>query len=163
MKVNVRFLAYAGVIAAVYTVFTVMLAPISYGLMQCRVSEALCVLPYFTDAAVPGLFIGCLLSNLIGGAPIYDVIFGSLATLLAATATFYMRNRWSWYLAPLPPVVFNGLIVGAMLVYVYGVDVPLWLSCLYVAAGEGLACYGLGLPLICAMEKYENKLFPRRM
>ena len=82
-----RFLAQAAVIAALYALLTVLVAPVASGLVQCRVSEALCVLPYFTFSAVPGLFVGCAMANLITGAPIYDVIFGSIATLLAALWT----------------------------------------------------------------------------
>lgn len=161
MKINVRFLAYAGVIAAVYAALTLALSPISYGLLQCRISEALCILPYFTGAAVPGLFLGCIISNLAVGAPIYDIVFGSLATLIAAAATYSLRGKWSRYLAPLPPVVCNALIVGAVLVYAYGVGVSYWAAAAYVGIGEALACYGIGLPLMIALEPYRDKLFKR--
>ena len=159
MNMNARYLARAGAIGAVYAALTVCLAPISSGLIQCRVSECMCVLPYFTGAAVPGLFLGCLIANLLTGAPVYDVLFGSLATLLAALATRYLRRRWSKFLSPLPSVLFNSLIVGWVLVYAYGVGVPYWLSCLYVGAGQALACFGVGIPLLLATEKYGRKLF----
>jgi uncharacterized membrane protein len=110
-KFNVRELVQGAIIAAVYALLTIFLAPISSGLVQCRVSEAMSILPYFTFSAVPGLFIGCLLANLLTGAAVYDVIFGSLATLVAAYITYWMRNRASKYLAPLPSVVVNALVV----------------------------------------------------
>ena len=152
-------IARAGIIAAVYALLTVALAPISSGLIQCRVSEALCVLPYFTSAAVPGLFLGCLISNLITGAPVYDVLFGSLATLLAAAATRFLRNRASKYAAPLPGVLLNGIIIGCVLVYGYGVNVPWWTAALYVGAGQALACFGLGIPLLLVLERFSARLF----
>ena len=158
-KMTVKDLVRGAIIAAIYALLTIFLAPISSGLVQCRVSEALCILPYFTFAAVPGLFIGCLAANLLTGAVIYDVVFGSLATLLAAYATYLMRNRVSKYLAPMPPVIFNAFIIGALLVYVYGVDVSYFAAASYVAVGELIACYALGLPLLLVLERYQEKLF----
>ncbi len=158
-KMTVKDLVRGAIIAAVYALLTIFLAPISSGLVQCRVSEALCILPYFTFSAVPGLFIGCLAANLLTGAPVYDVVFGSLATLLAAYVTYRMRARVTKYLAPLPPVVFNAVIVGALLVYVYGVDVSYPVAAAYVAVGELIACYALGLPLLLALERFKEKLF----
>ena len=155
-----KHLAHAGIIAALYAALTVLLAPISYGLIQCRVSEALSVLPVFTGAAVPGLFLGCVIANLLGGAPIYDVVFGSLATLLAAIVTRLLaKNRVPRALLPLPSVLFNALIVGWLLVSVYGVGVPLPLAMLYVGIGQAAACYGLGLPLLYMLEKKAPQLF----
>ena len=154
-----RHLVQAASIAALYTLLTVCFAPISSGLMQCRVSEALCVLPYFTVSAIPGLFVGCVLSNLLTGATPIDVLFGSLATLLAALLTYWMRKSCSKYLAPLPSVFCNALIVGAVLVYAYGVNVPYAVACGYVAAGQTVACYALGIPLLLLLERYAGKLF----
>ena len=94
-KFGVRELVQGAIIAAIYALLTIFLAPISSGMVQCRVSEAMSILPYFTFSAVPGLFIGCLLANLLTGAVVYDVIFGSLATLVAAYITYWMRNRVS--------------------------------------------------------------------
>lgn len=148
-------LALSAAIAAVYAVLTVAFAPISSGLIQCRVSEALCVLPWFFPAAVPGLTLGCLLANLLTGAPLPDVIFGTAATFLAAKLTCSM-NGWgvNKYLAPLPPVISNAVIVGALLVYVYGLDVSFPLAALYVGIGEAVACYGIGVPLMLFFEKH---------
>lgn len=159
VRFGARELVHASVIAAVYALLTFLLLPISSGLIQCRVSEALCVLPYFTPAAVPGLFVGCLLGNLLSGAPVYDVAFGSLATLLAAAMTYLLRNRAPKFIAPLPSVAVNAFVVGAVLKFGYGVDVPYYAACLYVAAGQALACYGVGMPLLLALERFLPKLF----
>lgn len=158
-KFNVRELVQGAIIAAVYALLTIFLAPISSGLVQCRVSEAMSILPYFTFSAVPGLFIGCLLANLLTGAAVYDVIFGSLATLVAAYITYWMRNRASKYLAPLPSVVVNALVVGWLLTYVYQFGAPYWLAAGYVAIGQAIACFALGLPLMKLLERFRGKLF----
>lgn len=158
-NLTVRDLARAAIIAAIYAILTIALAPISSGLIQCRVSEALCVLPYFTFSAVPGLFIGCLLANLLTGAPLYDVVFGSLATLLAANITYLLRNRASRYLSPMPSVVVNALVAGALLVYVYDVGVGYWIAAGYVAIGQAIACFGIGLPLMSLLTRFADKLF----
>jgi uncharacterized membrane protein len=158
-KLTVRGLALGAIIAAVYALLTIFLAPISSGLIQCRVAEAMCVLPYFTFAAVPGLFVGCLLANLLTGAPVYDVLFGSLATLIAAYITFLMRKRVTKYLAPLPSVVINALVVGALLTYVYQVGVRYWVAVGYVAVGQAIACFALGLPLMALLGKFGDSFF----
>ena len=158
-KTNVRGLVRAAIIAAIYALLTIALAPISSGLIQCRVSEAMSILPYFTFSAVPGLFVGCLLANLLTGAPFYDVIFGSFATLLAAYITYFMRKRAPKYLAPLPSVVINALVVGALLVYVYDVGVNYWVAAGYVAIGQAIACFVIGLPLLSLLENFGGKLF----
>jgi uncharacterized membrane protein len=141
-------LVLTAIIAAIYTVITLVFAPVSYGLIQFRISEALTVLPFLTSLAVPGLFVGCILSNIFGGYGIYDIVFGSLATLIAAFLTRIMPND---YLAPLPPVIVNGLIIGTMLHYI--LNVPLLISILYVAFGELVVCYILGLPLLVFFKK----------
>ena len=158
-KFTVRDLAQGAIIAAVYALLTMFLAPISSGLIQCRVSEAMSVLPYFTFSAVPGLFIGCVIANLLTGMAAYDVIFGSLATLLAAYITYWMRNRVSKYLAPLPSVVVNALVVGWLLTYVYQVGVTFWVAAGYVAIGQAIACFALGIPLMKLLERFRGKLF----
>ncbi len=158
-KFGVRELVQGAIIAAIYALLTIFLAPISSGMVQCRVSEAMSILPYFTFSAVPGLFIGCLLANLLTGAVVYDVIFGSLATLVAAYITYWMRNRVSKYLAPLPSVVVNALVVGWLLTYVYQVGFPYWITAGYVAIGQAIACFALGLPLMKLLERFRGKLF----
>jgi len=125
--------------------------PLSYGVMQVRVSEALTVLPALTPAAIPGLFVGCFVSNMLGPNGMIDMILGSGATLLAAIASYKLRKRA--LLVPLPPVLANGFIIGPMLYYVYAVPVPLWACILWVALGEAIACYAIGLPLLKYMSK----------
>lgn len=153
-----RFITEAAAIGALYAALTILFAPISYGQIQVRVSEALTILPVFTPAAIPGLFVGCVLANLVWGAGIIDVVFGSLATLLAAAVTYFMPRRW---LAPLPPVIFNGVVIGFVLYYVY--QLPLFVSMLWVAAGEAVACYGLGYILMLQLEKYGDRIFKRSL
>lgn len=105
-------------IAALYVVLVIMFNYCSFGPIQFRIAEALTILPYFTPAAIPGLFVGCLLSNILGGAAIWDIIFGSIATLIGAIGTYALRkNKW---LAPLPPIIANTLIVPFVLRYAYG-------------------------------------------
>lgn len=145
---NLIFWTRAAMIGAIYAVLTIALAPISYGVIQVRVAEALTVLPYFTAAAIPGLFVGCLIANIFGGHGLPDIIFGSLATLAAAFVVSRIRNK---YLVPLPPVVINALVVGYILHFV--LRLPLHLTILWVGAGQLLACYGLGLPLLLILEK----------
>lgn len=158
------FLAVSGVIAALYTVVTLALAPLSFANIQFRASEALTLLPLFTPAAIPGLTIGCIISNAIGvatGSNIagwVDVIFGSAATLIAAILTRLLRKiefKGIPFLAILPPVVLNALIVGGEIAVVY--QLPFWLCALEVSAGELGVCLLLGIPLIFAVRK--TKLF----
>ena len=157
---NTRSITRAAIIAALYILLSLAVQPIASGLVQCRISEALTILPVFTGAAVPGLFIGCLLFNLISGAVAYDVVFGSLATLLAALLTWRMAKRgMPKWLLPLPSVVFNGMIIGALLVYAYGVPVSYPLAVLYVAAGQAVACYVLDMPLMLLLGRFGKKLF----
>ena len=152
---SVQNLVLSGIIAALYAALTLALAPISFGAMQFRVAEALTLLPMVSIASVPGLFLGCLLGNLLGGAPWQDILFGSLATLLAAITTRLLRKYWS--LAALMPVLFNGLIVGATLSVV--LNLPFWLTVGTVALGEAAVCYMLGVPLINLLKKR----FPDRL
>lgn len=160
MKVDVRYLVRASLIAAIYAVLTIALQPISYGMMQVRVSEALTVLPFFTPAAVPGLFIGCLIANIYGGLGIIDIVFGSLATLLAAYVSYKIRKR---ALVPLPPVVVNAVVIGFVLYYAFmgdtALEAPLLVLMGWVGLGQLIACYGLGYPLMILLEKYKHRLF----
>ena len=150
-----RLLTEAAVIAAVYAVLTIVI-PMSSGQIQVRVSEALTVLPAFTPAAIPGLFAGCLIANFfVGNGPV-DVVFGSLATLVAAFLSYKMPKKW---LVPLPPVIINAVVVAFVLNYV--IKAPLLLTMFWVALGEVIACYGLGLPLLLQLEKHRDKIFKR--
>ncbi|HAA33802.1 MAG TPA: QueT transporter family protein [Firmicutes bacterium] len=137
-------------IAGIYVVLVISFAPISYGPVQIRIAEALTVLPFVWPEAVPGLFIGCLLANLLGGLGIVDTVLGSLATLLAAWLTMKMPKVW---LAPLPPVAINALVVGGYLSVLY--QTRLLPAMLYVAAGQTAACYVLGMILLHILIKYK--------
>jgi uncharacterized membrane protein len=154
---NTKFLVQAAVIAAVYVVITMSFAPISSGLFQLRFSEALTVLPALTAAAIPGLFIGCLLGNFLVGASLVDVILGSLTTLAAAYLSYRLRGK-KW-LVPLPPIILNAIVVGYMLVYVYAVPVSLYVAMAWVAAGQFVACYIIGYPLLTILGRYKDKIF----
>jgi len=144
---NIRSLATAGIIAALYAVMSYFSSVfgVAYGPVQCRFSEALCVLPFLTSAAVPGLFIGCLVSNLLSPYGALDIIFGSLATLTAAAWTRNCRRKW---LAPLPPVLCNAVIVGAVITVQQVSGELFWgtfaYNALTVGLGEALSCYVLG-------------------
>lgn len=155
---HVQFLAQAAMIAAIYVVLTLVFAPFSYGEVQVRISEALTILPVFTPAAVPGLFIGCLLSNILGGCIVPDIIFGSLATLLGAVFTYMLRNQ-SRFLAPVPPVLANALIVPFVLRFGYQVPLPIPFMMLTVGIGEIISCGILGMILYAALSKYKNMIF----
>jgi len=159
-----RFMTRAGIIAALYVATTLLLAPISYGAVQCRVSEALCLLPVLTPAAVPGLAIGCLIANLLGSGVWYDVILGSLTTLAAALLTQKLKDKP--VLASLPPVILNGLVVGSIVYFAYqfvpGSPVnfaQLLITMGSVAAGESIACCVLGVILVRALKKLPAKVF----
>lgn len=151
-------IAQAAMIAALYVVLTFVAN--AFGLanyaVQIRFSEALTVLPFFTPAAIPGLFIGCLLSNILTGCALPDIVFGSLATLIGAFFTYKLR-RYQW-LAPVPPILANMLIVPPILLYVYGIR-PLWLSFITVTMGELISCGILGMFLLFTLKKYENRIF----
>jgi uncharacterized membrane protein len=159
MKNNVKYLAQAAMIAAIYSALVILAAltpfgALNFGQVQFRLSEALTVLPYFTPAAVPGLFVGCLVSNIAGtaagvGFGLPDIVFGSLATLAVAFCS-RMIKRWKW-LVPLPPVIINAIVVG--LVVSYGLKLPLAACVLSVGAGQAVVCYMLGFPLLLLLEK----------
>ncbi len=156
---SARAIARGALIAALYALLTLLTLPLGGG-VQLRFSEALCVLPWFCPEAVPGLFVGCAVANLVTGAVVLDVIFGSLATLAAAYLTYELRRRGaSKWLAPLPAVVVNAMVVGLLIRYVYEVELPLWLCMAGVFAGQVISCYGIGMPLWYALNKFGAKLF----
>jgi uncharacterized membrane protein len=137
-----RFLARSALIAALYALLVLAFAPMSFGPVQFRVAEAMTLLPWLFPEAIPGLFVGCLVSNLFGGLGIVDMVFGSLATLLAAWLTRRMPNLL-W--AAVPPVLVNALVVGTYLSVL--LDVPLAATILYVGLGQAGVCFLLGIPL----------------
>jgi len=155
---KVLYLAYAGMIAAIYVALTFVFASISFGEVQVRVAEAMTILPVFTPAAVPGLFVGCLLGNMLAGAALPDIIFGSLATLIGAVGTRMLRDAHP-FLAPLPPIYANTLIVPWVLKYAYGVDLPIPFMMLTVGIGEIISCGILGMILLFSLNKYKDKIF----
>ena len=136
-----------GVIAALYVALTYLanLLGLASGAIQIRLSEALTILPVFTGAAVPGLAVGCVLANLLTGCAAWDVVFGSLATLIGAVGTRLLRKKP--LLAWIPPVLSNAIIVPIILIKVYGVPDAWWYLVLTVGAGEVIACGVLGLLL----------------
>lgn len=147
-------------VAALYALLTLAIAPISSGLMQLRLSEGLCVLPYFSPETAIGLFIGCAAANLLTGAMWFDIVFGSLATLAAGLITAYMGKRgMSKWLAPLPAVVVNALVVGAVLCFGYNVGPSYPLCALYVGAGQAISCYAVGMPVFAALNPIKKRLF----
>lgn len=154
---SVKSAAKAAVIAALYVVLTYVFAWCASGAVQVRVAEALTILPMFTAAAVPGLVIGCLLANLLTGCALWDVVFGTLATLLGAIGTHLLRKRG--FPAMVPPILANTLIVPWVLHFVYGDAWPIWLLMLTVGAGEVISCGGLGGLLMVTLKKYPIKLF----
>ncbi len=152
---NTKLLVQAAAIAAVYVVLTMVFAPISFGEIQVRVSEALTILPFFTPAAIPGLFVGCLVGNILGGAILPDIIFGSLATLIGAVFSWMLRkNR---YLVPVPPIVSNTVIVPLVLRFGYGINLPIPMMMFTVGIGEVISCGVIGLILLFALEKAVGK------
>ena len=146
---TVKNLCLSGIIAAVYAGLTILLQSISFQAVQVRVSEALTLLPVLFPAAIPGLTVGCFLANLLSPVGWMDMVFGTLATLIAALLTRKLRKNL--YLAALMPVLSNAIIIGIMLHVAFGE--PLRMSMLTVGAGEALACFVLGIPLVKALEK----------
>lgn len=154
------FITNAAIIAALYVVLTyaASMLGLSSGVIQIRFSEAMTILPFFTPTAIPGLFIGCLLANILSGAIVWDVIFGSLATLIGAVFTYLLRKKTKW-LAPLPPIVSNTVIIPLVLTYAYGVPDGLPYLMLTVGIGEIISCGVLGMVLLKCLEKYRNHIF----
>ena len=152
---TLRILVMQGIIAAIYVVLATLLQAISFGPVQFRVSEALTVLPFLSPYCIVGVTLGCFISNLIFisvNGPL-DLIFGTLATFLVAVLTSKMKNRW---LAPLPPVIVNAVIIGAMLAFVLTPDafwINFWINMATVGLGQVCACYILGMPLMAALER----------
>ena len=156
---RIKLICQGGIIAALYLALTLLanaLGLANYA-VQVRFSESLTILPYFTPAAVPGLFVGCQLSNTLTCCALPDIIFGSLATLIGAVSTYMLRNKSKW-LAPLPAIVSNAIIVPFVLLYAYGIE-PLWFSFVTVTLGELISCGVLGMLLLNALKKYDSVLF----
>ena len=145
-------------IAAVYVALTMIVAPIAFGPVQFRISEALCVLPYFLPSAVPGVTVGCFLANLLCGAAPLDVVFGSIATLIGAVGSYYLGKKNKW-LVCLPPILSNTIIVPWVLRYAYGSTDLIPYAMLTVGFGEILAIGVLGNLLLLALERNHRAVF----
>ena len=158
MKISTKSITHSAIIASLYVVLTYIsgLFGLSSGAVQIRISEALTVLPYFTPSAIPGLFIGCILDNILTGSTALDIIFGSLATLLGALGTYLLRKK-SIYLAPLPPIVSNMVIIPIVLIFA-GVEAPIWYLSLTIGIGEFICCGVFGIVLLKTLSKRENIL-----
>lgn len=155
---RILFMTQAAMIAAIYVVLTVLFSPFGFGEIQVRIAEALTILPFFTPAAIPGLFIGCLIGNIISGAILPDIILGSIATLIGAVFTYLLRKQ-NKYLAPLPPIIANSVIIPWILRYAYGVPLPIPFMMLTVGIGEIISCGVLGMILLTALQKHRYKIF----
>ncbi len=157
---KVLFITQAAMIAALYVVLTFIsnALGLASGVIQIRISEALTILPFFTTAAIPGLFIGCLISNLLTGCALFDILFGSLATLLGALGTYALR-KWKWC-SVLPPIMSNTILLPLILTYVYDIQEGIPYLMLTIGIGETISCGVLGLLLLSALSRYGKTLFP---
>ena len=157
-NITTKMMAQGAVIAAVYVVLTLAFAPISFGAVQFRISEALCILPFFTVAAVPGGSIGCLLANILAGAALPDIVFGTLATLIGAIVSYRLRNISKW-LVCIPPILANAIIIPFVLKFAYGLTDLIPYMMLTVGIGEVLAVGVLGNLLMLALEPKSSFIF----
>ena len=154
---KVQFITQGAVIAAIYVVLVLIFDTFSFGPIQFRIAEMLTVMPYFTPAAIPGLFVGCLIANIIGGGLIWDIVFGSIATLIGAIGSYLVRkNKW---LVPLPPIIANMVIVPFVLKYAYGYDGLLVYFMFTVGLSENLVCRLLLEKKITVMAKNREHIF----
>ncbi len=162
MKSNSIYrLTFAAMIAGLYLLFTLISSAVglSSGLIQLRLSEILCILPALFPPAIAGLGVGCLLANILCGAMWWDVLFGTLATVLGAVGTYLLRRHT--FLRLLPPILTNAVAVGLMLRYVYGFTLPLWLLMASVAIGEAVTAGVMGHFFVIALQKRLPSLFPK--
>lgn len=151
-------LTQAAMIAAIYVVLTLLFRPFSFGEIQVRIAESLTILPAFTSAAIPGLFIGCLIANILGGSILPDIIFGSLATLIGAFFTYLLRKQ-NRFLAPLPPIISNTIIIPFVLHYAYGLNLPIPFLMLTIGIGEIISCGVLGMIVYTSLYKHRQRIF----
>lgn len=156
---KIFYVCQAAMIAALYVVLTYIANAFDLANyeIQVRFSEALTILPFFTPAAIPGLTIGCLLSNWLTGCALLDIIFGTIATLIGALLTYALR-RFQW-LTPIPPIVANTIIVPWVLRYAYGIDAAIPYLMLTVGIGEIISCGVLGMLLLLSLKKFGKNIF----
>lgn len=159
MSRKTKSVTIAGMIAALYVILTMVSTSLglSSGAIQLRLSEALCILPIFTPFAIPGLTIGCLISNIMSGCIIWDVIWGSVATLLGAIGTYLLRKRK--FIPVLPPIIANTIIIPLVLKYAYHLDDAILYFVLTIGIGELLSCGVLGSILYNTMNTVNIKRF----
>ena len=155
---KILYLTQAAMIAAVYVVLTYVFSAFSFGEVQVRIAEALTILPVFTPAAVPGLFVGCLIGNIFGGAILPDIVLGSLATLAGAVGTRLLRKKKPVF-CTLPPILANTIVVPLVLRYAYGIQMPIPFMMLTVGIGEVIGCGVLGVLLYELLKKYKETIF----
>ena len=157
ISIKTKKIIYSALIAAVYAALTLFMAPLSYGPIQCRISEALTVLPFFSSFSVIGLTIGCFVSNIMSPIGLLDIIFGTLATFAAAFITYNIGRsnlKYKKLLAPLPAIIINGIVVGILLNISLPSTLLTYLATMgSVAIGEFIPCYIIGLPLLTLIEK----------
>ncbi len=158
-----KLVSYSAIIAAMYVLLTMLSSAfgLASGAVQIRLGEALTILPFFTPYAIWGLFAGCLISNIITGCAFWDIVFGSLATLLGAVITYYcskLKSKNKKWLAPIGPIVANTLIIPPVLTYVYGLDDAMWFLYLTVGLGEVVSCGILGMIFLNSIEKHKTRL-----
>lgn len=158
---KVKNITHSAIIAALYVVLTIaaQFLGLASGSVQVRFSEALTILPVFTSAAIPGLAIGCLISNIISGGVIWDIIFGTFATLIGAVGTYMLRkHKWE---ASIPPIVSNTVIIPFVLIYAYGATEALPFLMLTVGIGEVISAGVLGTMLLKTLDK--TNIFKQKM
>jgi len=161
MKQNKTYhLTSAAIIAALYVMLTLLanFLGLANHSIQIRFSEALTILPLFTPAAIPGLYVGCLLSNILTGCIAWDILFGPIATLLGALGTRYLGRKYRWA-ACLPPILSNTIIIPLILSYAYRFEGSLFYFMLTVGIGEMISCGVLGTLLYISLNKYRKHLF----
>ena len=164
-KLNIRQITFAALVGALYVTLCYFsnIFGCTFGVFQFRFAEALTVLPFLCPTAAWGLFAGCILANLLSPYGLPDLIFGSLATLVAGLLTARCGNKW---LAPLPPVICNGLIVGALLAwsetgFTAAFPGASAFNALSVGVAELVVCYVLGLPLLEVLSR--SRILPQRL
>ena len=159
---KIRSLTTGAMIAALYVALTYVshMFGLASGAIQVRLSEALTILPYFTSAAIPGLFVGCILSNLLTNCAVWDIVFGSIATLIGAIFSFLLRDKSKWF-APLPNILSNSAIIPFILIYVYGLKEAYYIHLISILIGELVSGGILGMILFFVLEKHKNYIFKK--
>lgn len=156
---KVTYMLQAAMIAAIYVVLVFVFDYWSFGAIQFRIAEALTILPFFTPAAIPGLFVGCFLANFLHGAILADVVFGSIATVIGAVGTYWFGKAGLKWFAAFPPILANTIIVPFVLKFGYGAPDAIPYMMLTVGVGEIIVCGILGTLLLLALEKYKDIIF----